>query len=353
MQSIITPLRNFIAPISADNPFVTQQARQDARRIPKRRGLFSLLFYWGELLLAFSLVIYRVYTLFVQDSVLTNLSPDALVAINTVQGVFTLVILISHFQLMIQTLVLASSRLVADRAPARWDILILTGVRAKAITNGVWWTVVRQQYPRYLRLGVLRACLVVVWITTFPATFFTIMNYSSTSTFISADAASVIASLAVLALTIGLTILFTLVDLLSTAAFGIYGAARAQRGGTAMTFALFVRGVFHLVLPFFLFMGLLWFGFSRMFYSASYDLIEVYQTVQLVFLSFVDGGSIGSVLTVTPDWQFISQVNDVAMYSLVLSLNGYAAIALLVAFALHVLLARVMLRAAAQAHRAA
>jgi hypothetical protein len=137
------------------------------------------------------------------------------------------VTVIWHFVLMFRTLILAANSISREKQKQTWETLVLTGIDARQIVRGKWWATVQKQWPQYILLAILRVGG-VIWFA-----------YSQGVPFRYYQGAIVLLPGVLEIMLAGVFIaLFTLMNLLFTAACGIIGSASARHSTAAV-----LRGV--------------------------------------------------------------------------------------------------------------
>lgn len=133
-----------------------------------------------------------------------------------------------HFGLQLRTLLWTSNSITREKTTGTWDLLLLSGVDARRIVRGKWLATVRRSLPAYLRLSLLRWA-VIVWVIEFSRLQ---IDFSFLSGGRVIDFNGYYEPFSIwLVLMIGAFVLaFTLVNLLFTAAIGMFSALLTRRG---------------------------------------------------------------------------------------------------------------------------
>jgi hypothetical protein len=132
-----------------------------------------------------------------------------------------------HFRILFQTVVLSTNSISREKQSGNWDLLILTGLDAQTLIRSKWSATVRQQWQRSLRLGILRGlavCVVGIPIMTSSWGF-------------REQEPGLWYPLLLCLLTILFMVGMSLLNLLMTAAFGVYTGVRYGRPLAALGYA--------------------------------------------------------------------------------------------------------------------
>jgi hypothetical protein len=132
-----------------------------------------------------------------------------------------------HFRILFQTVVLSANSISREKQSGNWDLLILTGLDAQTLIRSKWTATIRQQWRRYVRLGVMRglaACVVGIPTMTSAWQF---REFGP----------GVWYPLLLCGLTIAFLVGMSLLNLLLTTAFGVYTGVRYNRPLAALGYA--------------------------------------------------------------------------------------------------------------------
>ncbi len=172
------PLR---LPVLADNiisQLETRTFQRGQERLPRWR--YWLRFFIRYVLLGLSLLYFGGLLI----GVLTGRDPFPIAAqLDLVTTFFLIGILVWHFRLMLETLILGAVSIAGERESGRWELLLLTGVSAQQVVRGKWLALVKRQLPAYLWLAVFRIGAIAAFTlaTHDTLTFGTVYQYFNTS----------------------------------------------------------------------------------------------------------------------------------------------------------------------------
>jgi hypothetical protein len=198
---------------------------------------------------------------------------------------------ILHFSLLFRALAYSSNSITREQQSQSWDLLVLTGVDARQIVRGKWVATVRNLWPAFLRLGILRACIILwlgsIWLRPFASYAYTPDEFRY-----------ILPSVFDYLLSFGFVIFITACNLLFTAASGVFASARHRSSGVSLARSIGTRwGVIALLL---IAAALVIFVLSRMFFAYTYNnlLSYIFQVISLTLASMLDNGSVlgGSVV---------------------------------------------------------
>jgi hypothetical protein len=146
-----------------------------------------------------------------------------------------------HFGLIIRALAFSSNSIARERQQDSWDLLVLTGVDARQVVMGKWAATVRSLWPSFIRLGLLRACIVLF----LGSLLGTGGNYAS---LYGGDFRVVIPSIFQFIIAIGFIFVATACNLLFTAACGVSASVRHRSAGVALARGIGIRlGIIFLI----------------------------------------------------------------------------------------------------------
>ncbi len=153
--------------------------------------------------------------------------------------------LIVHFGLLLRTLMLSSSVIRRERLRGTWQLLLLTDQTAAQIVIGKWGATILNLTPLYLVLAALRVGLMVfVGLELFRFDNF-YYDRNSTAFFFETKPLPLLVHPQMLVLGAALITLFTLLNLLLTAALGVLISVvrRGGHGGDQVALGLILRTV--------------------------------------------------------------------------------------------------------------
>ncbi len=170
-------------PILADNPISQLETRTLLRAAERRsRWRYWLNFATRYVLLGLSLLYFGGLLI----GSLTGRDPFPIAAqLDLVTTFFLIGIVIWHFGLMLETLILGAVSIAGERESGRWELLLLTGVSAQQVVRGKWLALVKRQLPAYLWLAVFRVGAIAAWTLAINDTssFSTVYQYFNTSVY--------------------------------------------------------------------------------------------------------------------------------------------------------------------------
>jgi hypothetical protein len=197
-----------------------------------------------------------------------------------------IVAVIVHFSLIIRALAYSTNSIAREQQGQSWDLLVLTGVDARQIVMGKWVATVRSLWPTFLRLGLLRACVVIF----IGVTIVNPMTYGYYGNM--AEFRLIVPNLFHFGVILAFIPLVTICNLLFTAACGVSASARHRSAGVALARGIGIR--LGIIALFMIGLALFVFMVTRMLFS-TYD----YDSFPFQFvsdLSLFGLGSVGSLL---------------------------------------------------------
>jgi len=303
-----------------------EQAYQE-RMLGRRRG-------WWEWLqrrtVDAALIVSIFFALLSMASILFNTAIAAFIDSVPLLVIFpSIIAILMHFGLLTRTTILSSNSISRERQQQSWELLILTGVDAKDIVLGKWVATIRSLWPAFLRLGILRACMIV-----FLGSYLNGPTGYSNLSYYSGDYRLYIPTVLHFGTAMLFVFLVTAANLLFTAACGVAASARHQRAGVSLARGFGIRfAIIGLMVG-----GTLVIGFflSRIFFDLSLpDFIgQLLTAIFAAFASILDNGAVlGASFVVTRVQYGESPVNSqvylvVAMIGLLLIYVGLTRILL-------------------------
>jgi hypothetical protein len=143
--------------------------------------------------------------------------------------ILIVLVILFHFRILFQTVVLSANSISREKQSGNWDLLILTGLDAQILIRSKWAATIRQQWRRYLRLGVLRGVAVsILGVSIIASNWYFQQDMRP----------GIWYPLLMTVLGITFMIGITLLNLLLTTAFGVYAGVRHTRPGTALGYSL-------------------------------------------------------------------------------------------------------------------
>lgn len=198
-----------------------------------------------------------------------------------------IVAVVIHFGLLTRTTILSSNSISRERQQQSWELLILTGVDAEHIVLGKWMATIRSLWPAFLRLGILRASVVV-----FLGSYLNGPTSYGNLSYFSGDYQIFVPTILHFGIAMLFVFLVTAANLLFTAACGVAASARHQRAGVSLARGFGIRlAIIGLMVG-----GTLMIGFflSRIFFDLSLpDFIgQLLTTLFAAFASMLDNGAL-------------------------------------------------------------
>lgn len=183
------------------------------------------------------------------SNILSRLSPQNREIVNVYLywiplAVLLPVTLVWHFRLLVRVLSLSAHTIVREYTTGAWETLILTHVTARNIVLGKWWAIVRCWFREYLILAVLRIS-VILWFGLVYSNY--VRDFTTNRLgFRPPNFRVTMPELLMLCLSI---LLFTLINLPCTAAFGVLGGILYWRSGLIISFVVRVATLFVIAAP--------------------------------------------------------------------------------------------------------
>jgi hypothetical protein len=163
--------------------------------------------------------------------------------VNSIMGIFVVIVIIQHFLTMIRTLALSSNSIVRERERQSWELLVLTGVDPQTVVRGKWVATVQSQWKPYLLLGVLRAGAAIWYGYSNPYLYVVYNSLNRLPSVAPPTVGRILLALVVI-------LLLTQMNLLYTAAVGLRASVHSERATSAVLKGILHRifGVFILVI---------------------------------------------------------------------------------------------------------
>lgn len=217
--------------------------------------------------------------------------------------------LLTHFGLMMRTLLHTSNSIPREKVGGTWDLLLLTGTSAREIVLSKWRATIKQVLPSYMRLALLRMA-VILWVFEWERvrlSFYPTLDFSFNEYYTPPHPLLPILSL-------GLITMFTLVNALITAAIGMLTAFMTKRAGINTFIAFVLRTVLFgmpMILVYLSFIFMLNFAYTTNYYdSFAYD---AYSVAQVASITLADNGMLISGATAAIRLEYFRTPRDLIM----------------------------------------